>query len=192
MNRQNYRIWGTEKPEIVTVRPLNPLKITVWAAMNAECIIGPVFIEETVRAEVYNQVLQDWFIPRVAAENMFSDHWFMQDGAPPHRTESTFNILENSLDDRVIALGYNDKKDKGIDWPPYSPDLNPLDFFLWGTLKDRIYSDRPTTIADLKNRISKEIREIPSAMLARTVESFEARLRHVIASEGSHFENLIH
>ena len=35
VNRQNYRIWGTQRPELVTVRPLNPQKITVWAAMNA-------------------------------------------------------------------------------------------------------------------------------------------------------------
>ena len=111
---------------------------------------------------------------------------------PPHRTESTFNILDNAFSDRVIALGYPDKKDKGINWPPYSPDLNPLDFFLWDTLKDRIYSDPPGSIEDIKRKVSTEIRNIPVEMLERTIGSFEARLRHVIASNGPHFENLIH
>ena len=154
--------------------------------------MGPVFLTESVNAEVYNRVLTDYYISRAEGEGMLNGYWFMQDGAPPHRTESTFNILDNAFSDRVIALGYPDKKDKGIKWPPYSPDLNPLDFFLWDTLKDRIYSDPPGSIEDIKRKVSTEIRNIPVEMLERTIGSFEARLRHVIASRGSHFENLIH
>jgi hypothetical protein len=30
-------------------------------------------------------------------------------------------------------------------WPPRSPDLSPPDFFLWGHLKDTVYSNHPHT-----------------------------------------------
>ena len=27
-------------------------------------------------------------------------------------------------------------------WPPYSPDLNPLDYYLWNQLKNVVYEER--------------------------------------------------
>ncbi|OXU27348.1 hypothetical protein TSAR_015087, partial [Trichomalopsis sarcophagae] len=30
-------------------------------------------------------------------------------------------------------------------WPPRSPDLNPLDFFLWGSVNDAVYGKAPIT-----------------------------------------------
>ena len=32
-----------------------------------------------------------------------------------------------------------------------SPDLNPCDFFLWGYLKSKVYSNRPQSIEELKD-----------------------------------------
>ena len=48
---------------------------------------------------------------------------------------------------RVIALNHE------IEWPPRSPDLTPCDFFLWGHLKDKIYTSPPRDINDLRARI---------------------------------------
>ena len=33
------------------------------------------------------------------------------------------------------------------------PDLSPLDFFLWGYLKERVYRGNPTTLTDLKDAV---------------------------------------
>jgi len=33
--------------------------------------------------------------------------------------------------------------------PPYSPDLNPPDYFLWGYLKERIYNNNLKTLEAL-------------------------------------------
>ncbi|KOC64031.1 hypothetical protein WH47_02352, partial [Habropoda laboriosa] len=37
-------------------------------------------------------------------------------------------------------------------WPPRSPDLSPLDHFLWGTLK-KVYREPPTTVEDMQEQI---------------------------------------
>ncbi len=37
-----------------------------------------------------------------------------------------------------------------IEYPPRSPDITPLEFFLWGYLKDRVYATKPDTIVALK------------------------------------------
>ncbi|GBO40468.1 hypothetical protein AVEN_267533-1 [Araneus ventricosus] len=33
-----------------------------------------------------------------------------------------------------------------VEWPPCSPELNPLDFFLWGYIKQRVYETPPPTL----------------------------------------------
>jgi hypothetical protein len=41
-----------------------------------------------------------------------------------------------------------------MEWPPISPDLTPMDFFLWGFVKDNVYvPPLPTTLPELKTRI---------------------------------------
>ncbi|KAJ4438848.1 hypothetical protein ANN_14801 [Periplaneta americana] len=51
-----------------------------------------------------------------------------------------------------------------ITWPPRSPDLNPLDFYLWGHLKSLVYSSPVPDLESLRNRIvacSEDIRNTP-------------------------------
>ena len=40
-----------------------------------------------------------------------------------------------------------------IAWPPRSPDLSPVDFFLWGFLKGLLYETPVETPEDLGGRI---------------------------------------
>ena len=51
---------------------------------------------------------------------------FMQDGAPPHFSFFVTDVLNERFP--VAWIGRNGP----ILWPPRSPDLSPLDFFLWG------------------------------------------------------------
>ncbi|GBM56798.1 hypothetical protein AVEN_145974-1 [Araneus ventricosus] len=69
--------------------------------------------------------------------------WFMQDGATPHPTNEVFDLLEEHFNERIVSLGYPKSKNMGIDWPSYSPDLNPCDSFLWGYIKDKVYAGNP-------------------------------------------------
>ncbi|GBN51851.1 hypothetical protein AVEN_119716-1 [Araneus ventricosus] len=79
--------------------------------------------------------------------------WFMQDGARPHRTEKVFHFLDEYLGNRVVALDYPKFTGTGMDWPPYSPDLTPCDYFLWGALKDIVYGNHPSTLDELESAI---------------------------------------
>ena len=54
-----------------------------------------------------------------------------------------YNVYVN----RVSGLEYHKFAHGGVEWLPYSPDMNPCDFFLWGYIKDKdhCYSENPTT-----------------------------------------------
>ena len=50
------------------------------------------------------------------------------------------------------------------------PDLSLLDFYLWGTLKNKVYQyGRPSSIGELKRRISHEIASLEQSELENVV-----------------------
>ena len=49
-------------------------------------------------------------------------------------------------------------------WPPRSCLLTPLNYYLWDTVKDKCYADKPETIDALKDNIREGIGEIQSIM----------------------------
>ena len=154
VNTQNFRIWSTKNPHQLCEKPLHPKKVTVWCAISLAGIIGPFFFEENVDGNNYLDMLYDFFIKKASKKNLINDYWFMQDGAPPHKTKRIIQFLTNVFPNRVIALK---APELNLEWPPYSPDLNPCDFFLWSYLKDKIHRKPIKDINHLKKRIVQEI-----------------------------------
>ena len=72
-------------------------------------------------------------------------------------------------------------------WPPRSCDLTPLNFFLWGYLKSKVYANKPTTIQELKNEITRHIGEIEEQLCRDVIKILDHRtfcrhyLSHIIA-----------
>jgi hypothetical protein len=70
------------------------------------------------------------------------------DGAPPHFYNEVSSYLDDRFRNRWIERG------GPMEWPPRSPDLIPMDLFLWGFVKDNAYILLlPTTLHELKTRI---------------------------------------
>ncbi|KAJ4448741.1 hypothetical protein ANN_00132 [Periplaneta americana] len=96
------------------------------------------------------------------------------------RGEGYIQYLDRRFPDRWIGRG------GPIAWPPRSPDLNPLDFYLWGHLKLLVYSSPVPDLESLRNRIvacSEDIRNTPGVWdrVRRTVSSqFTARLSWLV------------
>lgn len=67
--------------------------------------------------------------PLIAA-NADMQPFFMMDGAPAHTSRLVTDWLYEHFAQNWI--GNNGPEE----WPPRSPDLTPLDFFLWGYLKN--------------------------------------------------------
>ena len=110
----------TENPHITQESAFHPQKLTVWVAICSTSVIGP-FFDETVDHKKYIEVLKK-FLTKAQKEEQIDEHWFMQNGAAPHRHKDVLNLLNPKFENCVIALS------TCFAWPPCSPDLNPYDF----------------------------------------------------------------
>jgi hypothetical protein len=81
-------------------------------------------------------MLRNTFVPHLLATGYL---WFMQDGARPHTANVVLDFL---LDFHVITNWCPDRFTCGQNWPPNSLDFNPCDYFLWGFLKENIFSKK--------------------------------------------------
>ena len=78
-------------------------------------------------------------------------------------------------------------------WPARSPDLNPLDFHLWGHLKSIVYATSIEHAEILRNRIGqgfRQIRETPG-MIERVARSMTRRVQACLQMQGGHSEHLL-
>ncbi|VVC27620.1 Hypothetical protein CINCED_3A024456, partial [Cinara cedri] len=64
-------------------------------------------------------------VPLLLCQKLF----FQQDGAPPHNAIIVRQQYNEMFGNRWMGTH------GPVKWPPRSPDLTPLDFFLWGHLK---------------------------------------------------------
>ncbi|KMQ82062.1 transposable element tc3 transposase [Lasius niger] len=76
---------------------------------------------------------------------------FQQDGAGPHNARIVTNYLNQQFPGRWMG------RYGPIHWPARSPDLNPLDFFLWGYCKEIVYKKLPETVDDLDAKLHEAI-----------------------------------
>lgn len=192
VNKQNFRFWGTDKPNMYAEKPLHGEKVTVWAALSSSGIIGPFFFQDsehntvTVNSERYLRLLKTKFLPALTRkERNLNSVWFQQDGATPHTAGNVIEWLNTTFGDRYISYRTQ------YVWPPHSPDLNPLDFFLWGYLKDRVYSPTPENTDMLKSAIRREMQKISEETLRAVIANFRRRMTLVIEERGRHLEHML-
>jgi len=79
-------------------------------------------------------------------------------------------------------------RDGPTPWPPRSPDITPLDFLLWGYVKDKVFSTPVRDITNLKARITDAFAIITEDMLENTWREIDYRLDVLRATKGAHVE----
>jgi len=79
-------------------------------------------------------------------------------------------------------------RDDPTPWPPRLPDIALLDFFLWGYVKDKVFSTPVPDITNLKARITDAFATITEHMLENTWREIDCRLDVLCATKGAHVE----
>jgi hypothetical protein len=189
VNRHNVRIWGSENPHAYVEHVRDSPKVNVFCAIANNKVYGPFFfIEQTINGIVFLDMMTEWLIPQLEQDS--ADFILQLDGAPPHYHLSVRAELNNLLPQRWIGrVGPND--DALLKWPPRSPDITPCDFFLWGYIKDKVYTPPlPHSIPEIQERIVNAIATINQEILDSVWRELDYRLDICRATRGSHIEHL--
>ena len=139
------------------------------------------FVQEKskVNADYYVNELQ----PKLMDDchHLLGQHFiFQQDGAPAHAAKLTQQWLAAHCPDFI---------DKDA-WPPNSPDLNPLDYHVWGWMLDKFncLNPHPKNIPELKTMLLMIWDKLPQKAIRKSIISFRKRLRACINAKSGHFE----
>jgi transposase len=71
------------------------------------------------------------------------------------------------------------------DWPPSSPDMNPIEN-LHKVWKERVNSYRPTTLQELRNYIETVFRDMTASDTRPLVDSMPRRVKALRSAKGGH------
>lgn len=191
-NFHNTHLWDVENPYgIIEAGHQQRFSVNVWAGLVGEHLLGPVFLPPRLNGHSYSNFLPNDLpnllenVPIATRQNM----WFMHDGAPPHFSLEARAVLNrpNYFPGRWIGRG------GPIPWPPRSPDLNPLDFFVWGHISALVYHRPVNNVVELRARIDRafdDTRAMPG-VFRRTNASFYRRIEGCIMANGAHFEQFL-
>jgi len=76
-------------------------------------------------------------------------------------------------------------------WPPNSPDLNPLDYHVWGAMLQAFHKlhSKPKTIPELKSALQQIWDDLLQTTINKAISDFRKRLNSCVLAGGRHFEH---
>ena len=102
---------------------------------------------------------------------------FQQDSAPSHISKSTQDWLHINYSKLIMQE----------DWPPSSPDLNPLDYCIWGILEAK-GNAKYRSLDSLKASVLLKWDKLCLKVICATIGQWGNRLSLVIDKDGCQFE----
>ena len=143
----------------------------VWGAFAFNGKSDLVVISGRMDSAKYQLVIgdqMDTHFERIAGTNFV----FQQDNATFHTSASSSAFFKS----KGVRL---------LDWPPKSPDLNPIEN-LWGYLVRRVYENgrQYGNIRDLREAVDQAWRSIPDPLLKELIDSMKDRIHDLIQKKG--------
>ena len=192
LNSQNERVYGpqdTKKNDIaneriVATRSHFPSSVMVSVGVSNLGKTSIFFIERNVKinSEYYvNNLLKNMLPEMKNLAGPDKKFVFQQDGARAHTAKYSIDFLNQEQNLQLLEPDM---------WPPNSPDLNPLDYGIWGHLSQLVYQGSANfdSIDTLKKKILEVWEAYPQSTIDSVISQFRPRLKKVIEMNGGHIE----
>ena len=95
--------------------------------------------------------------------------------APPHKNKKVNEFL---MKKRICVM----------DYPPYSPDLSPCDYFLFPKLKTKMKGAFYDDIPAIQAAVTEVLKNIPINDIKKSMHALVDRSKRCIESNGTYFE----
>ncbi len=143
--------------------------VMVWGCMSAAGTGELQFIEGTMNANMYCDILKQSMIPSLW--RLGRRAVFQHDNDPKHTSKMTTALIK--------------KLKVKMDWSSKSPDLNPIEQ-LWGIFKWKVKERKVFNIHQLRDVIIEEWKKIPVATCEALVNSMPKTVKAVLENNGGH------
>ena len=162
-------------PEYCVDQDPHPVKVSAWACFSGHGLGYMYIFNENMDAKKLQHILGTHLIE--SAELHFdvehAERWFfLQDNAPQHKSILVRTWLFN-------------KGIQCIDFPPYSPDLNPIEN-LWADLARRVEQFQCDSMEELQDIVAEQWKETDKELLRKLARSMPERCQAVIDAKGDH------
>ena len=186
VNRQNDCILSGDLSAVpidhkMIFKSQKPQSVMVFAAVTTDGHKSPIIFVEAntkINSDIYIEILKDKIYPCVLSIYGKGPFVFQQDGAPSYTARKTQEWL---------TVNFPGFWDKSI-WPPYSPDLNGMDYSIWSILESKACAKPHRNVVQLKQSLKKAWGSIPPETIVSGCSDFQRRLREVVKNKGSHIE----
>ena len=188
VNRHNFHYYDTENRHLFrTTDRQNRWSLNVFGGIIGDYVVGPYFFDGHLNGRQFLEFLRTdfWILLENIPLNIRQTMWIQLDGAPAHFSTGVRTYLNRKFPNKWIGRGGS------IDWPPRSPGLTPMDYFLWGYVKNLVFNTPPTTPENMQERIRNAFHTITPNMLFNVRRSFEKRAYLCIQADGHHFEQIL-
>lgn len=199
-NCQNERVLSESQQHHYRATRRHPLRVNAICAVNFHLgVIGPYyFADDTpIDGEKYKEMLRVNILPALIskmpvrdtrsrpdarAAHLSKNFVWQQDNAPVHTMHDNIEFVSDHFE-RVIS------KRCFLEWPPNSPDLSPLDYWLWGDIKRAC---KPMNSRDdMRTQFSAITSDQTLEKVQRAINQFPLRLKLCIQQEGDRFESIL-
>ena len=182
VNSQNNR-WLAVCPKDVpkVMQTKFPATVMVFGVVSSEGHVMPPYIFPKglkVNTEEYLKVLEMHVLPWIRKVAAGRPYVWQQDSAPCHTSRKAQAWLSDKFYDFVPPDV----------WPPNSPDLNPMDFFVWGAIERCTNKSPCNTKEELIKRIKSEFKSMKKAQVVRACSRFRGRIEAVIEANSDFIE----
>lgn len=188
-NRRNTHLWATQNPKAyMEIKHQGRMSMNVWCGILKNRVIGPIIFQGSLTGNRYLEFLNneiEGLLEELSIREYNNIVWH-QDGAPPHNVFQVRNFLNNRFNQWIGTYGT-------INWPPNSPDLTPLDNFLWGYLKDDVYKERSRNLEDLRAKIQQSINTLNEEhpdFISNALFKLSEYYRKCVENNGGHIQHL--
>lgn len=174
-NKRRSRVWTRRGEKLLDKNIQKTVKhgggnIMVWGCFSWAAVGNLVTVDGRMTADAYIDIISENLeesLIKCGLENKFI---FQQDNDPKHKACKTMNFFRAS-------------KIKLLEWPPQSPDLNPIEN-MWSILDDKLVKSAVTNKTQFFEILKKTWDDIEDKYLRNLVESMPRRLQKVIKAKG--------